>query len=1055
MPSFVPSSVGSSAPSPRRVRIAKRLLSTFVGLAYALAVIGLLEGPTPTSARTTDASSTAVVAEADEAYRSGGRKGRATRTPTPDREDPTATPYSGPSPTPTPTVYPLGPLAEVFGLRHEDRIGCRENKWTYGSQSLSDCLDKFGLDQMAKLEANTPWKTIPSARTKFVVPDLPPDPNEDGFVDVAITFSAMILTELQLHDAPVLVRALIDGQAADPGHIVIADGSIEQQFHVRSFVFGDQVTPGIHTVEIQWASPNTAVHVRDASVEVILDLPERNLHDLAIRTSEPFVTHTVDQAVWNDIPDTLQAFEMPENGEVAFTFAATFEMLQGDFFQVRPVIDGLANAEPPSIAMGARTFHREARSATFTIDGLAPGWHQVKWQWRSSLAADLAITHVYAYSSRVLAGPKQTDSTSLDVSVQPGQTMALKGDGWVPIDGLEDEVALPGTSELSVTFSGDVTGWNMSEVAPILDGVVQEDLAVVAHYPANFCLGAVCGSDNITDAGARSFTFSFKNLPYDEDGVVVGMAVRPAEIGDEAWVIVHDATMTVLRQPYVGVDLAEGANMGAGSKKYEAIIEPARGVRPVLAIVMEPEREDHPEADGDFMTDIDELVFGNSPSAATYYPAVSGGRLSIDRAGLGVLGPYGLSEDAEHYWARHSCPGDEEEQEGDIQEGYRSGYAKMVAEALEQADGDFDFSTYDTNRDGVINADELAIVVVTPQDGPGGSNAVSNFKPHCESPKGFYSEDLPGGLQLRQLVHWYTPGKGDEPETWYESANVLNHELGHLLVWNDDAYGAVPVWASGPQQGQVCDPDGPDAGDPECQNRVIPTAPDVISLMSRSGDDGPHPDGFHKLHMGWVTPETIGASGTYTLADVKTEGRVMILPRFDAPHLEYFLLETRFENDNPHNDLYDFGINDDGLAIYHVIEPTVACTENPDACASTSAPMCIPQTVWEEHFGNFLRTGLRLIQPDGGHRRLCWDDDGETVCGLEQSETLWGSMGAGQSIWQDGLDLCPPVIGDELPEDATPQLRWSDGSPSGYKILDIRFAPGSKMTFDLVSPLDP
>ncbi len=1027
------------APLSRRPRVARRLLLCLIGMLYVLGVIGLLE--TTSSAHGVDPSSDAITIAEDLNARDRDRKGP-TVTPT---KEPTPTPYTGPSPTPTPTVYPLGPLAHVFGLRAEDRIGCRNRGLYYTDDDLSECLEEYGLNQMAETLPATGWVSIPRTSTKFVVPDLPADPNEDGTVDVAITFSALILTELQVVDAPVYVRALIDGQPADPGNIVISDGETLQQYHVRSFTFSDKATPGIHIVEMQWLSPETSVHVRDASVEVIIDHPEGNLHDLAVRSSNGTDLVQMNQAVWTDVPDTLQVFEMPENGEVAFTFAASFKMTQGDFFMVRPVIDGVANAEPPSIELGGRVFHREARSATFTVDGLAPGWHQVKYQWRGSLTDEIAMAEVRGYTSRVLAGPKQTDSTSFDVSVQPGQDMALKGQGYVPLTGLTEEIELPGNSELSLTFSGAVTGWQPVFVAPMLDGEVQSDLEVMVHYPANYCDGVLCGDDNITDAGARSYTFSFKNMSPGVDPLEIGMAMRASE-SESAWGIVWNATMTVLRQPYVGPDLAVGANMGGGSKKKQAIIEPMRGSRPTLAIVIDPQREDQPEADADYMNGIEELVFGASPSAKKFYAANSGGRLDIVKAGPGVLGPYETQESADHYWTPHSCVGDADEAPGDEQHGVRSGFGELVAEALAAADDDFDFSAYDNNRDGVINSDELAVIVVTPQESAGGSSAVSNFKINCESPTGFYSEDGPDGTRIRQLLHWYTPGVGDDLATAVASANVLNHELGHLIPWLDDAYGVVPVFRQGPNIGQVCDIDGVDAGDPDCQKRVVPTAPDMISLMSRSGSNLPHVDGFHKVQMGWVTPESVIASGTYTLSDVKTDGRVMILPRLNAPHLEYFLLETRIEDNNLATDRYDYGINDDGLAIYHVIEPTAACPGDPEGCATAMAPMCVPQGVWDNHFANFVRTGLRLIQPDGGHRLIC-DPDGVSNCYTETWQTLWG--GVGQSIWQDGPISCPPVIGEPYPDGGAPQLRWSDGTPSGYKILNIGFGVGGGMVFDL------
>ena len=52
---------------------------------------------------------------------------------------------------------------------------------------------------------------------------------------------------------------------------------------------------------------------------------------------------------------------------------------------------------------------------------------------------------------------------------------------------------------------------------------------------------------------------------------------------------------------------------------------------------------------------------------------------------------------------------------------------------------------------------------------------------------------------------------------------------------------------------------------------------------------------------------------------------VYILPRRNDDAREYVLLESRFEEPLINAPLYDYNINDDGLAVYHVIEPGPTC----------------------------------------------------------------------------------------------------------------------------------
>ncbi len=108
------------------------------------------------------------------------------------------------------------------------------------------------------------------------------------------------------------------------------------------------------------------------------------------------------------------------------------------------------------------------------------------------------------------------------------------------------------------------------------------------------------------------------------------------------------------------------------------------------------------------------------------------------------------------------------------------------------------------------------------------------------------------------------------------------------------------------------------------------------------------------------------------------QGRqVYILPRFGTDAREYILLETRYEAADTDDPLYDYGIGDSGLAVYHVIEAGPACKAQEGAtapsCVPLLKPMCITSDVqWgtDGFASNFVRPGLRLIQPDLVHKYL-------------------------------------------------------------------------------------
>jgi hypothetical protein len=203
-------------------------------------------------------------------------------------------------------------------------------------------------------------------------------------------------------------------------------------------------------------------------------------------------------------------------------------------------------------------------------------------------------------------------------------------------------------------------------------------------------------------------------------------------------------------------------------------------------------------------------------------------------------------------------------------------------------------------------------------------------------------------------------------------------------------------------------------------------------------NSSPHLDGFHKLQLGWVTPRIITGPGDFTLFDVAEQLReVFILPRYGTDAREYFLLETRYSTDDASDAKYDYGIGDNGLAVYHVIEPGPACQAQDGAqapgCVPLLKPMCITSDfLWDSYFSNFVRPGLRLIQPDLAHEFI----DGF----IDFGETLFGTS-AGVDLLDEapgGVVVCPPNLGDPLPAGGVPLLLWADGSASGYRLKAIK-----------------
>jgi M6 family metalloprotease-like protein len=796
---------------------------------------------------------------------------------------------------------------------------------------------------------------------------------------------------------------------------------------------------------MQWSSEAsvTPSYLRNGSIFVAIDSQDDAAHRVVTRTKRLTTPLTKDDGSWTAIPDTLLSFNLPEKGEVAITFAGSLKMNSGDFLFIRPVIDGGAvPASPIDNTIADRSYHFAARSLTFTASELKAGKHTVQFEWKSSKNNVVTNATLGAFTVAVLTGPRETSQSRFDVVPLPSQATTTNSQ-LEPIPGLESAVRVDTISDIAVTFSAAFFGQGMLLATVTSDGVPVEEQEIIVYSPE------ISSYDNgqtwvTEDAGGQSYTFALKDVAPRAEPYRIGIAYRTLMSSPSAELLAsaYNITMTVMSKSRVGPDLAVGANMGAGSKKSEAIIEPVHGTRKVLAVVIDPRRPDHPQADRNFVAGLDPALFGETPSAADYYKAVSGDRLKLEKAA--ILGPYvadkgGAVQAQNHYWDKsgHDPNGD-----GDCADSideYSSPYGELQAEALLKADKEFDFSEYDLDRNSVITANELAILIVVPQTSSTGSNAVLKFRPYCSG-----NPLMVDDVEIHSLLQFYTPGinNGATPLEDLDQIMVAVHELAHLILDLDDAYGpSEGIYEDG--NFTAC----PVNDQSSCETRYINTAPQAISLMT-SRASSPHLDGFHKVQLGWATPRIVIAPGDYTLFDVRQSRQVYILPRLGTDAREYILVESRYEAEATDDPLYDYSIDDSGLAVYHVIEPGPACKVQEGAtapsCVPLLKPMCITSDVqWSGFTSNFLRAGLRLIQPDLVHKYL---GGGDTDFG----ETLWGTqfgVALLDQLPKGGL-VCPTYVGDPLPNGGAPLLLWSDGSPSGYRLKEIKtdFA-GKSVTF--------
>lgn len=322
--------------------------------------------------------------------------------------------------------------------------------------------------------------------------------------------------------------------------------------------------------------------------------------------------------------------------------------------------------------------------------------------------------------------------------------------------------------------------------------------------------------------------------------------------------------------------------------------------RQIVAILWDPMRPDHPAPSS---AAIDDLIFGPANSVRDYFLENSGGKFTIERAGLAGWLP--ASKPPGYWWG----PPDTADTDGD---GWVNPHVEKWAEAIRMAAAQFDFKAFDSDPlDGNLRPDELGVLIVIPQNGPFGTN------------RGAVGREYPTPQPL--VVDGVTIGTIAEAYIGSPlNLGVVAHELTHLLLSHGDMY----------------------------FNFFNPYRAGAYSLMDGSYKTT-HIDPFAKLKFGWLRPQVIAAGGRYILPSIETDRFAWILMDPSRGADEYFLVENRWRGASYDVEMPDAG----GLAVWHVME-------NPATYGSVAPPPGVTAQQWAAiGMGEWARRGVRLLRP--------------------------------------------------------------------------------------------
>lgn len=346
--------------------------------------------------------------------------------------------------------------------------------------------------------------------------------------------------------------------------------------------------------------------------------------------------------------------------------------------------------------------------------------------------------------------------------------------------------------------------------------------------------------------------------------------------------------------------------------------------RKIVVLLWDPHR---PTDTAPSVTTINNLMFGQTNSVRDYFLENSGGRFTIDSAG--VFGWFPASRPPEYWWG----PPDTADSDGD---GWINPHVQKWAEAIRQADPQFNYSLFDKNPfDGDLNPDELGVLIVIPQNTPFGTNRHALGR-EFPNPQPLVVD----GVTIGTIAEAYI---GNPP-----NLGVVAHELTHLFLHHGDMY-----WTF-----------------------HNPYAAGHYSLMDGTYL-GTHIDPFAKLKFGWLRPHLIVRSGHYSLPSIETERFVWILMNPAHSIDEYYIVENRWRGTSYDKQMPDVG----GLAIWHIME-------DPTVFGSVPPPPKVTPEQWEQvSRGDGARRAIRFLRPLIGETsiddRIALRDGADPVTGFD------------------------------------------------------------------------
>ncbi len=673
------------------------------------------------------------------------------------------------------------------------------------------------------------------------------------------------------------VRALVDGAPASPSDVVFAS---EGESYCRMFQFSATISEGMHHVKFQAkVDGGGTAYFGDRTMWVIT---APNLVNIVAAPSGATLTTT--NSGWEDIAGMSLNITMPATGPLMLAFSGEVFSDNGKRAHLRAAVDGVAGS--PSDVIIANGYIAGVHGMTFVFPSVTAGNHTAKVQWGvdaggTAYMGDRTLS-VIAPNPALLAAGK---GGVMSISAPSGPQITTTLTTFATIPDLSVDIPVPENATLAITLQGEayVSDGRMF-VRATIDGAACSPSDVGLTFQSGFF-------------GTSSMTFVQKNVKAGTRRVALQWKVDGTQTG-----YFGDRNMTVVALPCAGPDLTGGFKE----------IKPAIGTNPLLVLLWDPQRPTDPAP---ALGTVTNLIHGTYPSVTDYFKVNSGNNFEISNAG--IFGWLQADKPYSFYWAAEDLTDADHD-------GFTSGHVRKWWEAVTKADASFNFASYDTNGDGVLDPKELGIVIVIPQNNPFGTVRVPAAQQYPT-----WQPLVVDGVRIPVIAEVYA---GSPP-----NLGVFAHEISHLLLNLPDLYFSF----------------------------FNPYAAGHYSLMDVTYIDA-HLDPFHKIHLGWLQPTIVKQNGKQLIYPAESGGGAYILMDPKRGEKEYYIVENRQRSLK-----YDTQIADSGLAVWHIME-------DPAVYGALPAPTGVSATDWATiSADDWGRRAIRMIRPVYGppfdDRKALWD----------------------------------------------------------------------------------